>query len=74
MKKIIKNGTKKTPDELIYKKKCRVCKCEYTYELSDVKSFYLDEGQYVVCPSCEYINVIFIKHKYKIKEVGDSNE
>jgi hypothetical protein len=73
MKKIIKKATKKTPDEWIYKKKCRVCKCEYTYELSDV-GIYLDEpSEYVVCPNCDYINNIFIHHKYKIKEVGGSN-
>lgn len=65
MKTIIKKSTKTPPDEFLYIKKCQVCKCVFTYELNDV---YGIDSDMISCPSCKYINIILINHKYKQKE------
>lgn len=65
--KIIKEGTKTLPDEIVYIKKCEVCGCKFTYTTKDIDFTIIPNNHHFLkCPQCEYcVAVPTIKRKYK---------
>lgn len=61
---IIKKGTKIPPNKRVYIMKCRTCGCVFTYKEENMCCL-LSGMMGVFCPECEYLNVPFIKRKYK---------
>lgn len=75
--KIIKKGTKITPDEKVYVRKCRVCGCKFTYMEEDMHMTMIDTMagyNYVVCPQCSYLQFIVWKKRYKDKELKNNGK
>ncbi len=63
--KIIKKGTKITPDKLTYITKCKTCGCKFTYMGEDVRVSWCGE-KYLRCPQCSYeVFMPIFKKKYK---------
>lgn len=65
--KIIKKGTKITPDKKVYITKCRICGCKFTYMEKDTDfTIFSTLCDFINCPQCSYkIPVPFFKKKYK---------
>ena len=75
--KIIKKGTKITPDEKVYIRKCRVCGCKFTYMEEDMRMTITDpmtSCKYVVCPQCSYLQFIVWKKRYRGKELKNNGK
>lgn len=75
--KIIKKGTKITPDEKVYIRKCRVCGCKFTYMEKDMHRTItnpMTNYEYVVCPQCSYLQFIVWKKRYKGKELKNNGK
>lgn len=64
--KIIKKGTKITPEEIVYIKKCTTCGCLFTYKIDDYHYSYYRECNVLFCPQCHYVCLVpLFKRKYK---------
>lgn len=75
--KIIKKGTKITPDEKVYIRKCRVCGCKFTYMKKDMHiqlGNTLAGCEYVICPQCSYLQFIGWKKRYRGKELKNNGK
>lgn len=62
---IIEKGTKTLLQERVYVMKCRICGCKFTYKIENIEWSYGGE-EIIMCPQCNnYIDVPFIRRKYK---------
>lgn len=66
--KVLKEGIKPTKSEKKaqkeYIKKCRNCKCVFTYQKRDMHMAY-DEWNWVDCPCCHHYCNIIIPKRYR---------
>lgn len=58
---IIKPAKKLTRKQLTYVKKCKECRCIFTYKLSETFA----NQTMVGCPNCGYWNDVLFHRKYK---------
>lgn len=68
MKTILKKGTKKRKEDIVYIRKCHNCGTKFTYQMRDINFSFIHECDYVDCPECDISNFILINHKYRGKE------
>ena len=72
MKTILKKGTKKRKEDIVYIRKCHNCGTKFTYQMRDIDYSFIHEMDYVDCPECEASNFIIINYKYRGR--GEKNK
>ena len=67
MIRIIKEGVK--PQDIVYYKKCPICKTKFTFSESDM-GYDIDWYDIIQCPYCNNNVMVGFKRKYKEKKHG----